>query len=143
MLVRDLMNPHVVSITPVEARPWQPGCSPGMIWGALPVSRNDGRLKGHGDRPGPGPPVSGPGENPERLPVGDIMATRSLRLGQSQCRRAGGRIGHGSGPGAALPVVEDRRVVGMVSLGDLARSRTCDMEAGAALANISRACARV
>ena len=42
-----------------------------------------------------------------------------------------------------LPVVEDRRVVGMVSLGDLARSRTCDMEAGATLANISQGVRRV
>ena len=42
-----------------------------------------------------------------------------------------------------LPVVEDRRVVGMVSLGDLARCRTCDMEAGATLANISQGVRRV
>ena len=37
-----------------------------------------------------------------------------------------------------LPVVEGRKVVGMVSLGDLARSRACDMEAGDALADISQ-----
>ena len=36
-----------------------------------------------------------------------------------------------------LPVVEDGKVVGMISLGDLARSHRYDMEAAQALSEIS------
>ena len=37
-----------------------------------------------------------------------------------------------------LPVVEGRKVVGMLSLSDLARSRGFEMEAGEALGEIAR-----
>ena len=36
-----------------------------------------------------------------------------------------------------LPVVEDGRLVGMVSLGDMARNQSCEMEAAEALSEIS------
>lgn len=36
-----------------------------------------------------------------------------------------------------LPVVEEGKLVGMLSLGDLARNRKLDMEAAAALSEIS------
>ena len=42
-----------------------------------------------------------------------------------------------------LPVVDNHKVVGMLSLGDLARCHNCDMEAAAALADISQGVRRV
>lgn len=36
-----------------------------------------------------------------------------------------------------LPVTEDGMLIGIVALGDMARCRSCDMEAGAALSGIS------
>ena len=43
----------------------------------------------------------------------------------------------GAGQVRRLPVLEDGKVVGMVSLGDLAKCRACDMEAAEALSEIS------
>jgi CBS domain-containing protein len=36
-----------------------------------------------------------------------------------------------------LPVLDNGRIVGFLSLGDLARNRSCDMEAAEALSEIS------
>lgn len=42
-----------------------------------------------------------------------------------------------SGQVRRLPVVQEGKVVGMISLGDLATTRRCDTEAAAALSEIS------
>lgn len=75
-------------------------------------------------------------QDPKRVPVRDIMSRElhtvepgedvqaaARRMAACQVRR--------------LPVVEDGQVKGMVSLGDLATSRRCEMEAAQALREIS------
>ncbi|AUS98513.1 CBS domain-containing protein [Clostridium thermosuccinogenes] len=77
------------------------------------------------------------GKNPQNTPVSEIMTTQikmanpsmevdeaSKIMSQYQVRR--------------LPVVENNQIVGMVSLGDLAADQRFDMEAGEALAEISK-----
>ena len=137
MLVRDLRNPHVVTITPAESAALAARLLSRYDLGALPVCQNDGRLKGMVTDRDLVLRCLAPGENPERLPVGDIMTRSCAWVSPNADVREAASV-MAAAQVRRLPVVEDRRVVGMVSLGDLARSRTCDMEAGAALANISQ-----
>ena len=104
--------------------------------GALPVCAADGTLVGIVTDRDIVTRCVAAGEEPGRVPVRDIMSpapsvitpetpiSDAARLmAQRQVRR--------------LPVVEQGHVVGMLSLGDLARSRRTDTEAAAALSDIS------
>lgn len=142
MLVRDLMNANIVTITPVESVALAARLLSRYDLGALPVCQNDGRLRGMITDRDLVLRCVAPGENPERLPVGDIMTrtcawvTPGADITEAASVMAAAQV-------RRLPVVEKRKVVGMISLGDLARCRVCDMEAGEALADISQGIRRV
>ena len=104
--------------------------------GALPVCGEDGKLHGMLTDRDIVVRCVACGEDPARLKVEDIMSRgivctgpfeeveHAVRLmSQDQVRR--------------LPVVDSGRLVGMVSLCDMARNCNCDMEAAEALAEIS------
>ncbi|NCE63932.1 CBS domain-containing protein [Pseudoflavonifractor sp. 524-17] len=137
MLVRELMNPQVVTITPGESAALAARLLSRYDLGALPVCQNDGRLRGIVTDRDLVLRCLAPGENPERLPVGDVM-TRSCAFVTPNADVTQAAHIMASAQVRRLPVVENQKVVGILSLGDLARSRACDMEAGAALADISR-----
>ena len=61
--------------------------------------------------------------HPAQVAPGDDVRQAAQRMARQQVRR--------------LPVVEGGKVVGMVSLGDLAQCRQFDMEASKALCEIS------
>ena len=130
MRVRDLMSKSVVTIAPEESAALAARLLSRHELGSLPVCAADGTLAGIVTR------CVAAGEEPGRVPVRDIMSpapsvitpetpiSDAARLmAQRQVRR--------------LPVVEQGHVVGMLSLGDLARSRRTDTEAAAALSDIS------
>lgn len=142
MLVRDLMNSNLVTIAPAESAALAARLLSRYDLGALPVCQNDGRLRGIVTDRDLVLRCLAPGEDPRRLPVGDIM-TRSCawvspgaELSEAAAVMAAAQV-------RRLPVVDNHKVVGMLSLGDLARCHNCDMEAAAALADISQGIRRV
>lgn len=136
MRIREIMNTDVVSITPDESVRCAARLMSRHNIGALPVCAQDGRLRGMVTDRDIVLRCVADDTDPEELPVREIM-TRAIvsaapdddvaavagRMADSQVRR--------------IPVVENGRVVGMVALGDLARRRTCAMEAARALCDIS------
>ena len=75
-------------------------------------------------------------EDPAQTPVKDIMSRNCAVVSPDDDAREATRL-MAARQVRRLPVLEDGRVVGMVSLGDLARSHRCDMEASKALSEIS------
>lgn len=136
MRVRDLMSKSVVTIAPEESAALAARLLSRHELGALPVCAADGTLVGIVTDRDIVTRCVAAGEEPGRVPVRDIMSpapsvitsetpiSDAARLmAQRQVRR--------------LPVVEQGHVVGMLSLGDLARSRRTDTEAAAVLSDIS------
>lgn len=136
MQVRELMNKSVVSITPEESAALAARLLSRHDLGSLPVCSQSGALLGIVTDRDIITRCVAAGEDPSRVPVEDIMTrtpttiapgedirTAAHEMALRQIRR--------------LPVVEDGAVVGMVSLGDLARCHRCDTEAAEALSDIS------
>lgn len=136
MQVRELMNQNVISISPDESVALAARLISRHNVGSLPVCAEDGTLRGVVTDRDIVLRCIAAEENPKEMPVRNIM-TRSLNviapdddvraashmMSEKQVRR--------------LPVVERNRVVGMLSLGDLAKCNKCDMEASKALSEIS------
>ena len=130
MRVRDLMSKSVVTIAPEESAALAARLLSRHELGSLPVCAADGTLAGIVTDRDIVTRCVAAGEEPGRVPVRDIMSPApsvitpetpisdaARRMAQRQVRR--------------LPVVEQGHVVGMLSLGDLARSRRTDTaEAG-------------
>ena len=75
-------------------------------------------------------------ENPANTPVRDIMSRNCAVVSPEDDPREASRM-MAAAQVRRLPVTEEGKVVGMVSLGDLALSQAYDMEASKALADIS------
>ena len=142
MLVRDLMNSNLVTIAPAESVALAARLLSRYDLGALPMCQNDGRLRGIVTDRDLVLRCLAPGEDPRRLPVGDIM-TRSCAWVSPGAELSEAAAVMASAQVRRLPVVDNHKVVGMLSLGDLARCHNCDMEAAAALADISQGVRRV
>lgn len=136
MQIRDIMNPIVVSITPEESAALAARLLARHDLGALPVCGEDGGLRGIVTDRDIITRCIAPANDPASTPVRDIM-TRGVEvispaedITSAAQRMAGNQV-------RRLPVVEHDKVVGMVSLGDLARRHCCDMETAQALSEIS------
>ena len=136
MQVRDLMNPSVVSITPGESAALAARLLSRHNVGSLPVCGEDGGLRGIvTDRDIVLRCVAAE-EDPGKTQVKDIMTRNCAVVSPEDDAREAARL-MAEKQVRRLPVLEGNSVVGMVSLGDLARSHRCDMEAGKALSEIS------
>ena len=126
MQVRDLMNPSVVSITPSESASLAARLLSRHNVGSLPVCGEDGggrhELAGR--------------EAPLKTQVKDIMTRNCAVVSPDDDAREATRL-MAAKQVRRLPVLEGGKVVGMVSLGDLAQCRQFDMEASKALCEIS------
>ena len=136
MQVRDLMNPSVVSITPGESASLAARLLSRHNLGSLPVCGEDGGLRGIvTDRDIVLRCVAAE-EDPAQTLVRDIMTRGCASVSpRDDCREATRLMSVQQV--RRLPVVEDGRLVGIVSLADLARSQRFDMEAAQALGEIS------
>lgn len=136
MKIRDIMTTPVIRIHPEEtvavaARMLERGNI-----GALPVCGNDGRMCGLVTDRDIVVRCLAAGRSPSTTPVGEIMTTGVVSarpdmdlglaaglMGRRQIRR--------------LPVTENGKLCGMVSLGDLALKGESSIDAGDALTEIS------
>lgn len=135
MLVKEVMTPAPVTIDPDESAALAARLLARYNIGFLPVCDGKNRLLGV---------VTdrdlvvrwAAAEAPADLPVSRLMSRRprsvapgdDVRLAAAEMARVRVR---------RLPVVEGERLVGAVSLGDLARSGACEMEVSRALSILS------
>ena len=136
MVVRDLMNPGVVSVEPTSTAAAAARLISRHNVGALPVCGGDGKLRGVvTDRDIVLRCVAAE-DDPAQTPVRDIMTRSCVTVSpNADCREAARLMS--AQQVRRLPVVEEGKVVGMLSLGDLAKSHRMDMEAAHALSEIS------
>ncbi len=134
MKVSDIMSSRVVTIDRHEPVIAAARLLKRMNLGALPVTDRSGRLVGMlTDRDIAVRCVAAGGDS-RSMTVGDIMS-RGVVTAAPDAEISDAARSMGRGQIRRLPVVEDGRLIGMLSLADMARS--CDMEAAAALADIS------
>ena len=136
MEVKELMNPGVVWVEPTASAALAARLLSRHNVGALPVCGADGRLRGMVTDRDIILRCIAAEEDPAQTPVRDIM-TRGCAWVEprSDCRQATQLMAQRQV--RRLPVVEGGKVVGIVSLADLARSQRFDMEAAQALGEIS------
>ena len=136
MEVKELMNPSVVTIEPTASAALAARLISRHNVGALPVCGADRRLRGMvTDRDIVLRCVAAE-EDPAQTLVRDIMTRGCTAVSpRDDCREATRLMSVYQV--RRLPVVEEGRLVGIVSLADLARSQRYDMEAAQALGEIS------
>lgn len=136
------MNPHVVSIDPTESASLAARLLARHDLGALPVCSPGGQLRGMvTDRDIILRCVAAE-EDPKTVPVKHIMTRRPVSLSPGDDIREAARLMSGQQV-RRLPVVEGGKVIGVVSLGDLARCGKYGMEVSKALTDISENIRRV
>ena len=136
MKIRELMTPTVVRIHPEESVAVAARTLSRYNIGILPVCGSDGHLCGLVTDRDLVTRCVAAGRNPETTAVRDVMTQHMIvarpdidssiaahMMGAEQIRR--------------LPVMENGRLCGMVSLGDLANRQESIMDAGDALSAIS------
>lgn len=136
MKLRELMSKPVVRIQPEETVAVASRMLEHNNIGAIPVCGSDGRLCGMLTDRDIVTRCLAAGKSPQNTSVREIMtgkvyvarpdmeaALAASLMGREQIRR--------------LPVMENGKLCGMVSLGDLARKEESSMEAGDALTEIS------
>ena len=136
MKLRDVMTNPVIRIHPDESVAVAARTLTRYNIGALPVCGGDGHLCGLITDRDIVTRCLASGRSPATTPIREIMSQNIISarpdmdtamaaglMGREQVRR--------------LPVVEEGRLVGMIALSDLARSRRLDMEAAQALCEIS------
>ena len=136
MEIKDLMNPSVVTIEPTASAALAARMLSRHNVGALPVCGEDRRLRGMvTDRDIVLRCVAAE-EDPAQTLVRDIMTRGCTAISpHDNCRSAAWLMA--GQQVRRLPVVEDGKLVGIVTLADLARSQRYDMEAAQALGEIS------
>lgn len=134
MKVSEIMSSRVVTIDRHEPVIAAARLFKRMNLGALPVTDRSGKLVGMLTDRDIVLRCVALGGDPREMTVADVMTRGVVTAApDSKVDEAARRMGRGQV--RRLPVVEDGRLVGMLSLADMARS--CDMEAAAALADIS------
>jgi CBS domain-containing protein len=136
MQVKDLMSSGVISITPDENASLAARLLARHNVGALPVCSSDGKLKGIVTDRDIVLRCIAAESPPEQTRVREIMTRSVVTVSPEDDLREASRI-MAADQIRRLPVVEEGRVIGMLSLGDLAKTQQFDMEASKALSEIS------
>lgn len=136
MQIKDLMNPSVVTIEPTSSAALAARLISRHNVGALPVCSNDRRLRGMVTDRDIVLRCIAAEEDPAQTMVRDIMTRNCATVSPGDDCREATRL-MAVQQVRRLPVVDSGKLVGMISLADLARSRRFDMEAAQALCEIS------
>ncbi len=136
MQVKELMCGSVVSVDPADTVQSAARLLARHDVGSLPVCGEDGGLRGVITDRDIVLRCVAIEEDPAKTPVHKVMTRNCATISPTADARESARI-MAARQVRRLPVVEDGKVIGMISLGDLSQSHSCDMEAGAALSEIS------
>lgn len=136
MLVSDIMNKDVVTISPEESVSLASRLLSRHNVGSLPVCGSDGKLRGIvTDRDIVLRCVAGESE-PKNTPVKNIMSRSVVTVSPwDDVNRASELMS--AAQVRRLPVVENGKLVGMLALADMAQKTACGEDAYQALTNIS------
>lgn len=136
MLVQDIMNKSVVTIEPSSSAALAARLISRYNIGALPVCGQDKKLRGMvTDRDIVLRCVAAE-DDPAQTLVRDIMTRNCATVSPGDDCQAVSQV-MSTQQVRRLPVVNEGKLVGIVSLADLARSNRLDMEAAKALSEIS------
>ena len=136
MQVKDLMNPSVVTVEPTASAALAARLISRHNVGSLPVCTEGRRLRGVVTDRDIVLRCIATEDDPAQTPVRDIMTRGCATVSpDADCREATRLMSLHQV--RRLPVVENGRLVGMISLADVARSGRFDMEAAQALCEIS------
>ena len=136
MEVKNIMSGHVIAVGQDEPVTAAARLLKRYNIGALPVRDDRGRLRGMvTDRDIVLRCVALEGD-PQELKVREIMS-RDVRTVDAACSTDAAAAAMAREQVRRMPVMEGSRMVGMLSLGDLARREKTGMEAAAALSEIS------
>ena len=136
MLVSELMSDRVVSISPDSSA----ALAARMLFrhniGSVPVTTEDGRIRGIVTDRDIALRCVAAENDPESTPVREIMSRSVVTVSPGDDVRQAAKY-MADAQVRRLPVVQDGRLVGMLSLGDMSRTHAFDMEASKALSEIS------
>ena len=136
MLVQEVMNRNVVSIDPGESVALAARLLSRHNVGSLPVCGPGGRLLGIVTDRDIVLRCVAPEEDPRTVPVRTVMSRNpSFLLPEDDIRQAAQLMSLHQV--RRLPVTDEGKLVGMLSLGDLARCGKAEMEVSRALLDIS------
>ena len=136
MVVKELMTSGVVTVEPGSSAALAARLLSRHNVGALPVCSREGRLRGMVTDRDIILRCIAPEDDPAQTPVRDIMSRAcAYTRPDMDCLQAGALMAQQQV--RRLPVVEKGRVVGILTLSDLARCGRYDMEAARALSEIS------
>ncbi len=142
MKVFDLMSEHIISVGANEPVTAAARLMRQYNIGAVPVYGDKGKLRGMVTDRDITVRCTALGAAPDSMTVSQVMTRGAItideraHIGEAARLMADARI-------RRLPVCRDGVMVGMLSLGDLARNTDCDTEAAAALSEISQNIKRV
>ena len=136
MKVRDLMTKQVVRIHPEEPVSVAARTLTQYNIGALPVCGRDGQIYGMVTDRDLVTRCMASGRQADMVKVRDVMTGRVVSVGPDMDASAAAHL-MGRQQVRRLPVVENGRLCGMVSLGDLAVSEENAMDAADALTEIT------
>lgn len=136
MQVRDIMSERVVSVSPEENLSVAARLLSRYNIGALPVCTKDGKLKGMVTDRDIVLRCVATEEDANSVKVSEIMTRRIVSVEPTQSLREATEL-MAQKQVRRLPVEEKGRLVGMVSIGDLAKVPDFSTEAAAALSDIS------
>lgn len=136
MEVRELMTKHVISISPDETASLAARLLGRHNLGALPVVTQEGRLRGMVTDRDLAIRCIAAENDPASTKIKEVMTRGVVAVTPSDDIREASRL-MAAEQVRRLPVIEHGRVVGMLSLGDLARTEGFSMETAGTLSDIS------
>ena len=141
MKIRELMSNPVIRIHPEESVAVAARTLTRYNIGILPVCGNDGRVCGLVTDRDLVTRCIASGRSVSMTPVREVMTTQILSVRPDMDANAAALI-MGRAQVRRLPVLENGRLCGMVSLGDLAVTEQTSMDAADALEGISKGVCR-
>lgn len=136
MLVSELMSVSVISVTPDDTALEASRLLDRYNIGALPVCSKDGVVRGIVTDRDIVTRCLAAERDPLQTPVREIMSKSVMSVSPDDDVRVAG-LKMSEGRVRRIPVADNGRLVGMISLGDIASTQDFSMEASTALAEIS------